>query len=77
MSKRKRVTVAELKERGEFRCSHCGAVEARKYVRLESYTTRECCCEGYLADDEPRNGDAAEAEPSELSGRGWELWRVE
>ena len=35
----------------------------------------DCCCEGWLADDEPapRNGDQAEAEPSELSGRGWSL----
>jgi hypothetical protein len=38
--------------------------------------TRDCCCEGFLRDDESRNGDPAEAEPSDLSGRGWELWRV-
>jgi len=34
--------------------------------------TSDCCCEGYL-EDAPRNGDAAEAEPSALSGRGWAL----
>lgn len=35
---------------------------------------RDCDCEGWLIwDDRPRNGDEAEAEPSELSGRGWWL----
>ncbi len=33
----------------------------------------DCLCEGYLEDDAPRNGEAAEAEPSDLSGRGWSL----
>ena len=35
--------------------------------------TSDCCCEGYLPADEPRNGDPAQAEPPELSGRGWGL----
>lgn len=34
--------------------------------------TSDCTCEGYL-EDEPRNGDPAQAEPPELSGRGWGL----
>ena len=54
----------------------CGHYEDQHDVGC-CLATSDCCCEGYLPDDEPRNGDAAEAEPSELSGRGWELWRVE
>lgn len=37
-------TVAQLRAEGLFRCRHCGKMQARKYVRLESHCDQSCCC---------------------------------